>query len=488
MTKLEQTRKYEAETVKAISAEERPLYHVTPAAGWMNDPNGFSAYQGECHLFYQYYPYGTKWGPMHWGHYKTGDFIHWEMVPAALAPEANYESGCFSGSAIETADGQHLLMYTAHLEQDQDIKETQCVAIGNGVDYQKIAENPVLTVVDLPEGSSAADFRDPKIWWEDGYYYAVIANRLKDGKGAILLYRSEDCRKWQFITILAQNDGSYGTMWECPDFFELDGKQVLVVSPMHMKARGLDFHNGHVSLVFLGDYDSQNYKFTQEAVQMIDYGIDFYAPQTTTAPDGRRIMIGWMQNWGSSQLPPEDAKWFGMMTIPRELQIRDGRLIQNPVREIEACRTGKVSYLNETVTAGREFAGINGRTIDMTVVLDLNQSPDCSRFEIRLASNKDHFTKVTYSVAQDIITVDRTYSGICHDTNHIRRMKVEKKNGKVKLRFLLDRFSMEMFVNDGEQAFSMTLYETPKDADQITFSADGAAVIDIEKFTFLAEQ
>lgn len=486
MTKLEQARSYETEQYSGIAEEERPLFHVTPAVGWMNDPNGFSVYQGEYHLFYQYYPYAVKWGPMHWGHYKSHDFIHWEMLPAALAPDEEYETGCFSGSGIELADGRHLLMYTAHLVQDRDGKsvtmETQCIAVGDGVNYEKYEKNPVLTAKDLPPGSRAEDFRDPKIWQEGDCYYAVVAACLADGTGGILLYKSPDYQLWEYVTILARSLGKYGEMWECPDFFELDGRRVLLVSPMGMVAREPEFHSGHGSVAFIGAYNPETHEFSKEQEQSVDYGLDFYAPQTMKTPDGRRIMTAWMQCWDGSEYPPKNAKWFGMMTIPRELHIKNGRLYQNPVREIEQCRRGPVKYHSEPITVETELAGIRGRTIDMTVTIDLEKCTNCSRFIIKLAAGEKHFTSVECLPEQDLITVDRRYSGVSHESNNFRSMKIAKRNQKIKLRFLLDRYSLELFVNDGEQAFSACIYDTPQEADRIMFSAEGTAVVDIEKY------
>ena len=169
---LQKARDFELQYGSFIPAEQRPAFHATPTIGWMNDPNGFSLYQGEYHLFYLYHPYSNEWGPMHWGHLKTKDFIRWERLPAAMAPDQSYDaSGCFSGSAIELPDGRQLLLYTgvqrSHNEEGfiQDI-QAQCVAIGDGVDYEKYGENPVLGAADLPEGGSSIDFRDPKIWQE----------------------------------------------------------------------------------------------------------------------------------------------------------------------------------------------------------------------------------------------------------------------------------------------------------------------------------
>ena len=191
------------------TVEELPKFHVTGGIGWINDPNGFAPYKGEYHLFFQYYPYDTKWGPMHWGHVKTRDFIRWERLPAALAPDMDYDrDGCFSGGAVELPDGRHLLMYTGvrNIRRRNGMIEsfqTQCIAIGDGVDYEKLECNPVIDGSMLPEGGSTQDFRDPKIWRENDTFYAVIGNRSPDGSGNILLYQSKDAQNWEFVNILS---------------------------------------------------------------------------------------------------------------------------------------------------------------------------------------------------------------------------------------------------------------------------------------------
>ena len=320
---LEKARKYEAEQGLKIKAEDRPAFHVSPYVGWMNDPNGFSCYQGEYHLFYQYNPYDTHWNSMHWGHVVSKDLLHWEYLPAALAPDEDYDKiGCFSGSAIELDDGRQLLIYTA-VDQEtledgtaRDI-QTQAVAVGDGKNYKKYEKNPVLTAKDLPEGASKVDFRDPKIWKEkDGYFYCVIGSRPADGSGQILLYKSADGFEWEFVSVLAENKKRYGKMWECPDFFELDGKHVLLTSPQDMLQEGLEIHNEKVTLCIIGEMDPETHTLKEETVQSVDYGMDYYAMQTLLAPDGRRIMIAWMQNWDTTAHRCNDSKWFAQMSLP----------------------------------------------------------------------------------------------------------------------------------------------------------------------------
>ena len=491
--KLKQARDFEATYVPFISEEARPCFHLTPTIGWMNDPNGFSLYKGEYHLFYQYYPYDRIAGPMHWGHAKTRDFIRWERLPAALAPDQEYDkSGCWSGSAVELPDGRHLLMYTgnkSYRREDGKVRQhqVQCLAFGDGVDYVKYEGNPVLSDGDVPENGSTMDFRDPKIWREGDSFYAVVGNRTPDGSGTILMYESPDALHWRFIGKLASCHNQYGRMWECPDFFNLDGKDVLFVSPQEMKPIGLEFHLGNGTVCLIGRYDRENVHLIREKVQAIDYGIDFYAPQTVLTEDGRRVMIGWMQNWETSQSKPEEGQFFGAMTVPRELRVVDGRLIQNPVRELERYRGTRVSYSDVVVSDELNLSGIEGRVLDMTLTIRPWKAEAMYRyFWIKVASNGEDYTSIRFKPGTDTVRVDRTHSGFPHDILNVRDFQVHPDGGNLKLRIVMDRNSMELFLNDGEQAASFILY-TPQEASSISFRAEGMAVIDVEKYDLVFE-
>ncbi len=485
---LQKARDFESHFGSFIPADQRPAFHATPTIGWMNDPNGFSLYQGEYHLFYQYHPYSNEWGPMHWGHLKTKDFIRWERLPAAIAPDEEYDaSGCFSGSAIELPDGRQLLLYTG-VQRSHDAEgfiqdtQAQCVAIGDGADYEKYGGNPVLGAEGLPGGGSSIDFRDPKIWRDgDGSYYAVIGNRTEDTSGAILLYRSADGLKWELVRTLERCCNQYGKMWECPDFFALDGKHVLLISPQEMSPIGLEFHAGNGTLCLIGDYGPAGKGFVRQNAQAIDYGLDFYAPQTLLTPDGRRVMIAWMQNWSTVGAKPYHCRWFGQMTLPRELSVRNGRLYQNPVREFENYRTHCVMHHNIPVSSEVNLPGIQGRMLDMTVTVRPIGSEPYRWFRIRVAKDGEHETIIRYRPDQGTIKIDRTRSGLPHDIVHTRSFLVSYHEGEIKLRIILDRFSLEVFVNDGEQAASTVIY-TRQEAEAITFEAGGSVLMDVEKY------
>jgi len=475
---LTEARAYERLHGAAVSPEQRPLFHLSPTVGWLNDPNGFSFYQGEYHLFYQYHPYDTNWGPMHWGHCKSKDMLHWERLPAALAPDQPYDqNGCFSGSAAETPEGQHILMYTGVRKDGNREFQTQCIAVGDGINYEKLPANPVITKELVPPGGSFQDFRDPKIWWDGSQWLAVAGNRTEDGSGAVLLYASRDLKDWNFKGTIDRSRNQWGKMWECPDLFPLDGQMVLLVSPQELETSDLNFHKGYESLCLLGSWEPEKNRFIRRSVLPIDQGLDFYAPQTLLAPDGRRIMVAWMQDWDSAKCVPEGQNWFGQMTLPRELHIRNGRLIQQPVRELERWRGERTAYENVEVSGDMSLPGIFGRTLDLTLRLQAQDGP----FTLKFAQDNSHFTAFTFQPDRSLLTLDRSHSGLPKGHALSRTIPVRSREGLLELRLILDRFSVEAFVNGGEQTLSATLY-TPQEATGISFQAQGKAVIQLEQY------
>ena len=485
---LKKAREYEAEQSKKISDEERPFFHLTPYVGWMNDPNGFSFFNGKYHLFYQYNPYAIHWDKMHWGHAVSSDLLHWEYLPASLAPDAWYDrDGCFSGGAIAIDEKTHLLIYTGVLREKQtdgtflDV-QTQCIATGDGENYTKYVNNPVIDEAMLPEGASRNDFRDPRIWkLKDGRFCAAVASRAKDKSGQILLFTSENELSWKYWKVLAENKNRFGKMWECPDFFELDGKYVLIVSPQDMRDDGKEFHNGNGTLCIIGDFDEKTGTFIEQSFQTLDSGLDFYAPQTVLSKDNRRILIGWMQNWDALSIREGEAKWTNQMTLPRELFIKNGRVCQKPSREFDFLRTDEVEYKDVLVNGEvKELSGISGRVIDMELLV--KPKADYYKFTVKVAENEEFFTSLSFSPLENKLTLDRRRSGSRRALLHSQNCFVKDYDGELSLRIVLDRFSVEVFINGGEQAMSAVLY-TPLEADNISFCAMGNALFDIKKYS-----
>ena len=272
------------------------------------------------------------------------------------------------------------------------------------------------------------------------------------------------------------NEGKLGTMWECPDFFCLDGEYVLITSPQDLCANQ-EFHNGNNSVYYMGKYDRNQHVFHYETVYSLDDGLDFYAPQTMLAPDGRRIMIGWMQSW-DSDIRPAGQKWSCMMTLPRELRIEKGKILQNPVREIEKYHSNPVYYEKKEIRGICQLEGIRGRVLDMTVEI---LSGDYQEFTICIAQDKCHHTQFTYYKEKNAVEIDRTYSGMVRDALASRRVAIKNPADKAIIRIILDKYSVEIFVNNGSQVLSTTFY-TPLEADEISFVCDGTALTNIKKY------
>ena len=282
---------------------------------------------------------------------------------------------------------------------------------------------------------------------------------------------------------MLSNDGRFGKMWECPDFFTLDGKDVVLVSPQDMLPKDFEYHNGDGTLCLIGKFDEETKTFIPEKDQAVDYGIDYYAMQTVEAPDGRRIMIGWMQNWdtcANNRIPK--GKWFGQMSLPRELSIKDGRLIQKPIREIENLRTNKTEYKNVAFEDVIRLDGVDGRCVDMEITLRPADAQNIyKKFAVRFAQNDTYHTAVSFRPYESVLKIDRKFSGSRRAIIHQRRSLVNSENGEIKLRLILDRFSAEIFVNDGEHVMTATIY-TDLEADGISFFADGKVEMDVTKY------
>lgn len=469
-----------------LRREGRPMYHVTAPIGWLNDPNGFSVYKEKIHLFYQYHPYNDAWGPMHWGHCVTEDFLHWQDLPVALAPDQPYDNaGCFSGSAITAPNGEQALIYTGSMKVLKSGKkktlQQQCLALGNGIHYKKDSKNPVISYKQLPQGFSPENFRDPKVFCRDGIYYLIAVGMNEAGNGEVLMYKSEDLQCWEFVSSVDSNDGSLGDMWECPDFFSIDDMDILIVSPMHMQEKDEDFHEGFGSVAILGKMDMDKMRLRRKNTVPLDYGRDFYAPQTTKTPDGRRVLIAWMQAW-ENYIKPKEQKWHGMMSFPRELTLEGSVLRQNPVREIKRAHVDQVIYENVTVNKHTKLNGIEGRFLDLTIEI-----PDYGyrEFSIKLASDEENHIMFSYEPNQQTMRFSRRfankYAESQNDAFPEQSFKIKNSGEKLKLRFLLDICSVELFVNDGLQTFSSTFYTSPQ-AGGIEFLCSHDININIEKY------
>ena len=356
-----------------INERYRLGYHIMAPANWINDPNGLIQYKGEYHVFYQHHPYDENWGPMHWGHVKSKDCIHWKHCPIALAPGDEFDKGgCFSGSAVDN-NGELTLIYTGHnyIDKEKDtFYETQNIAVSkDGITFEKYENNPVIAV--LPE-DSIHHFRDPKVWKHEDKWYMVVGNSTKDKIGRVILYSSLDLRKWDYVGTLATSKGELGYMWECPDFFKLGNKYVLSFSPQGIEKKDGKYPNLFQTGYIVGDYDYDKNEFKHGTFNEFDNGHDFYAVQTFLDDKGRRIAIGWMDMW-ESDMPTKQDGWCGALTMPRELTLsNDNKIKMNPIEEAELLREENIlSKENMSISGNNSFKfATDEKMLEINVIFD----------------------------------------------------------------------------------------------------------------------
>lgn len=428
-----------------------PKLHVSVPVGWLNDPNGFCFFQGRYHLYGQHNPYDSVWDRMHWCHWISTDLLHWTWQGVTLAPDQDYDTvGCFSGTALVEGD-RLLIAYTGvHNDEKGEERQVQCLASSSdGFHFTKADHNPIIDASLLPEGASPRDFRDPKLQRVPGGYRLLAANQRK-GKGCILAFESATGETWRY-------QGEYvsdcGSMMECPDQFELDGKSVLIACVMGMEAEGIDpAQNTAPVMAFVGR--EQSGSLSIEASTVLDYGMDFYAPQTTQTPGGRRVLMAWMFNF--SEVSPTHwlgHGWTGEMVMPRELSVRNGKLFQQPVRELEACRGTGIHFSGKTPLWQAQIA----QCADVTLRLD---GMEGNNVTIRCHESEDEAFLIDYNGQRGELALDRSTCGypLAAPGRGAGRSRVTTPvapaEGTLTLRILTDRSSVEVFVNDGEKVLS----------------------------------
>lgn len=499
----------------------RPRYHVSVPFGWANDPNGTIYFGGKAHLFYQHFPHKPEWGPMHWNHVTTTDFIHWDQRPVTLYPDKPYElvCGCCSGSTIEK-DGRLYLMYTAA----QPMMQRQCMAVSeDGDHFEKDPANPILTAEMLSPEIYEEDFRDPRIFRRGDTYYLIAGIRYveggrraepaperqrettnprqpapghkKEGWGNLCLLKSADLYHWSYVGRLLYPQPGYSRdfyrlngVYECPDYFVADtGEEVLLSSPQNLPTQGYLFQNIHSVLFMLGHLDFETGRFDVQTLGEVDAGFDFYAAQTLRMPDGRVIMIAWKEMWDRS-FPSRDEEWAGTYTLPRELSVKDGRLIQKPVRELEAFRSEPV-YAGETEAedSAVSLPGVSGTVIELKLTLEPGTAEKAG---VKLFCGGEHETLLYYDSGRGLLVFDRTKAGTALTGNdkdvNVRVLELGRRQ-RVELDVFLDVSSAEAFIDGGRYTMTGNVYADPETDIGIRFFAEGGRAYfrGIEKYDIL---
>lgn len=404
---------------------------------WINDPNGFIWYKGWYHLFYQCFPYSAHWGRMHWGHVVSKDLVNWEEKGIALFPsKTDDRSGCFSGSAIEYKDKMYIY-YTGVNYTEEDPENINCcindaftaaqlmITSEDGMKFDNITDKK--TVIPPIEDKKIGDknhTRDPKVWRGKDAWYMVLGSTV-DKNGRLLFYKSPDLKTWQYLNY-CEKDG-FGWMWECPDFFEIDGKGVTIFSPMGFFNDGNGYDS--VAVCMLSSFDENTGKMElSENYQLFDYGIDLYAPQSTTDKDGNRVVIAWARM--PEAVITEKGEWSGMMCIPRIVDVKNNHVYMRPHTNVKNSFVTKLSapkksgYMLKTTLKNGESINVGGYVIKRE---------------------------------NDKITTDR--SKVFNIKGNYRLIaETPVINDGYELEIYVDEHLVEVFINNGEYVISNVVY------------------------------
>jgi fructan beta-fructosidase len=483
--------------VAQYTEQYRPQVHFSPASGWMNDPNGMVFFEDEYHLFYQYYPDSTVWGPMHWGHAISTDLIHWKNFPIALYPDSL--GFIFSGSAIVDVNNTSgfgkegkpamVAIFTLHDMKGQkagkkDI-ESQGIAYSTdrGRTWTKYENNPVLKSPGTP------DFRDPKVSWNAETKKWIMTLAVGDH---VSFYSSPDLKKWALESEFGKGIGAHGGVWECPDLFQLpvsdkadQKKWVLIVNINPGGPNG-----GSATQYFVGEFDG--HKFTNESteIQWADQGKDNYATVTFSnipETDGRCISIGWMSNWQYAQVVPTGV-WRSAMTFPREFKLIPEKnkyiLTSEPVKEIQVLHERKTILKSEVV---KDKIELDGQLSDLILPVEIDlkfslpSTGASTDFGLELYNSKGENLLIGYDKTKGEFYVNRTNAGnsdFSKDFSGIHVAPFMLNGFSLDMHLIIDVASVELFAMNGKVVMTEICFPTEAFSGIRLYSKNGNVSLD----------
>ena len=469
-----------AQTTTFYREAYRPQYHFTPAIHWMNDPNGLVYHKGEYHLFYQFNPFGNRWGHMSWGHAVSKDLVHWQHLPLAIPEEKDtmiFSGSCVvdknnsSGFAQQPGQIPMVAVYTGHIEgknQSQHI----AYSLDDGRTWTKYNANPVLDL-------GKKDFRDPKVFWYEPHQKWVMA-AVWPIERQVKFYTSKNLKQWELMSSFGPAGDTTG-IWECPDLFEVPvqgetgkTKWVLMLSP----APYMQY--------FVGDFDGTVFKNNNPADKIYrpDYGPDYYAAIVyNNLPAGHKpVSIGWVNNWNyATEIPT--APWKSAMSLPRELSVKkinkEWILMQQAVPEIKKLRNQPVAWKNIAVTETK-LLPVKSQTMEIVMVLTPSENSLCG---VRLAKGNNHFIEIGYDAARQMIYIDRSKSGDVNFHPAFAKQNryetpLKKSNGKISLQIFFDKSIVEVFANNGQVTMTAQLFPYANDNGAELFSNGNKVVFE----------
>lgn len=446
---------------QAANSKYQMHYHLRPISGLVNDPNGFSYFNGAYHVFYQSYPFGAVHGLKSWVHFKSTDLVHWQNLGLAVKPDCKADShGAYSGSATEI-NGKLFLMYTGNHRDENWVRTPY--QIGAWMDNDgKITDK---TVLFKNPDHITEHFRDPQIIKKDGHYYAIIGAQDKKQKhGHIDVWKSDDLKNWQELGFLKFTDHDMGYMIECPNIVNVDGHPTIIFCPQGLDKTIADYENIYPDMYVIGDQiDFDNQTVTKPSkLRNLDDGFDVYASQAFNAPDGKAYVISWV-GLPDTTYPTDRENWANCLSQVKELSIKNGKLIQKPVAAIDSLRE------NEEKVSSQLIKETTNGQYELKLHIQANQNG-----KLCLAASDDLSQNINlqFDTKDGSLTLDRSQNNehVSEKFGETRTIELPQ-NSDLDLDIFVDHSLIEVFVNDGEHVMTGRFFNDPEN-QKISFDKD----------------
>lgn len=457
----------------------RPQIHFTSEKGWINDPNGCIYFKGKYHIFFQHNKHSNDQVNICWGHAVSDDLIHFTEYDDALTNDQTYDKiGCWSGGAAVYNDKLYLV-YTSY-GYDVEGNEQQTISIAysvDGINFTKYENNPVIRNDNKPEIASIIDFRDPFVFKKNDKFYVLIGSKKPEkGLAMVLLYETKDLINYTFVRTLSIEDNC-GTMFECPSLIEDGNNSVLIISPQNLPKKDNEFDNISSSIYQISHTDYLAKGISLDNIQEIDHGCEFYAPLLFT-DDARKLMIGWNYMWGRRYIHKDyNLDWCGNLTIPREIDIINGRLRSKPILEVNKTLNKQV-FIRTVLPENETYVLVENLKL-FRLYIDFDYVNDLI-LTFKFISTKNECASVTLNYIENIITFDRSkieeqlYGIENNDTkNGIRKCKLIEKS----IDILFDEHILELFFNNYFDSMTNLLC---MDLAKVEISSNKNISVDIE--------
>ncbi|MFD1064688.1 sucrose-6-phosphate hydrolase [Oceanobacillus locisalsi] len=440
---------------KLQKSDWKQAFHIQPKTGLLNDPNGFSFYNGKWHLFYQAYPFGPVHGVKSWYHMVSDNLVDWKQDDYALLPDSAYDShGAYSGSAIPAED-KLFLMYTGNVRSaNWERLSYQLGAWMNSEMQVEKIENPLIT---SPPSGYTHEFRDPQVFRYQDHYMMLIGAQTEEEKGAVLAYQSKNLIDWELLGELDYTTEEMGFMVECPNLVFLHNQPVFLFCPQGLDKNISSYENIYPNMYVIGSsFDKETVSIENPSgLVNLDEGFDVYATQAFNAPDGRALSVSWV-GLPEIDYPSFTEGWAHCLSIVKELTMKEQHLYQNPVAEMQELRQNH-KVLQGVVQEEDKLLHTPEKNV-YELKLELDASVSGALYLFADKQNKDSL-KISFDAKHDTISMDRSKVGISFGESYGSiRTAALKSQDKLTLHIFADRSVCEVFVNDGYRVMTSRIF------------------------------